>query len=157
MDYFNWDLCQLSRLLQLVSVSTHRPTELIDLAVLSCNLLIQEQPQQLTWQAALQFITAVDRLNKYRKKEFGILARLVQLPVFGMHRSLVYEATKLFAEFNLTKLKAGVKDKLTYNIKYFWADFTPQQQSELALWAETLGLEPTGSHAPTETSEASLR
>jgi len=41
-EYFNWDLCQLSRLLNLVSVATHRPTELIDLAVLSCSLLIKE-------------------------------------------------------------------------------------------------------------------
>lgn len=78
-EYFNWDLCQLSRLLHLVSVATHRPTELIDLAVLSYGLLIKEESQAktLTWQAALQFITAVNRLNKYRKKEFGILARLV--------------------------------------------------------------------------------
>lgn len=109
-----------------MSQSPNRTTELVDLIVLSYGLFIQEKPDELTWEAALQFIRGVDRMNKHRKKELQIVAKIVSLPVFGRSPSLVYETTKLLADFNLRKLKQGVKDKLVLWLEYFWPDFTPE-------------------------------
>jgi hypothetical protein len=142
-DYFMWDVNELTTLLNLVTLSSYRSTELIDLIVLSLYMRVKDKSglqKELKWKSIIDYMDALSSLGKYRKKDFAILGQLMKMPQAKMEKSILLKALEVYADFDITNLKEAAKEDMKSNLEFWWDSLSEEEQRVASYHAEQLGI-----------------